>query len=348
MTSRILRIAIPSKGSLEQETLDFLRGCGLAVHRPNPRQYNATLSGVDGAVVLFQRAADIPAKVEEGTVDLGITGYDIVSESRHEADDLMVLLEDLGFGHCELVLAVPEAWIDVWSIGDLADLSNEMRSQGRHLRVVTKFPNLVKDFLYRNGVNFFTLTEASGALEAAPRLGYADVVADIVETGTTLRENRLKTISGGTILRSQACLIGSRSQLKDNLVKLSVLRHILELMEARLRAKKYRTVTANIRGPSAEAVAAHILQEMDIAGMKGPTISKVYAKELHEPDWFAVNLIVRADLLQKAIDHLRKSGGSGITVVSADYVFDVKSWAFESAVRELYGDNAESFDSHNQ
>ncbi len=334
----MLRFAIPSKGSLEQQTLDFLRACGFAVHRPNPRQYNATLSGIEGVVVLFQRAADIPAKVDEGAVDLGITGYDIVSESRYEGDDIVVLMEDLGFGQCELVLAVPEAWVDVWSVGDLADLSNEMRSQGRHLRIVTKFPNLVKDFLYRNGVNSFTLTEASGALEAAPRLGYADVVADIVETGTTLRENRLKTISGGTILRSQACLIGNRSQLKGNADKLALLRQIMELIEARLRAKQYRSVTANIRGPSPEAVAAHIVQEMDIAGMKGPTIAKVYAKELDDPDWYAVNLIVRADLLQKAIDHLRKSGGSGITVVSADYVFDVKSWAFERVLRELYGD----------
>lgn len=340
MSSPVLRLAVPSKGSLEQQTLDFLKSCGLTVHRPNPRQYNASLAGLESVMVLFQRAADIPAKVDEGTVDLGITGYDIVSENRYEGDDLIVLMEDLGFGHCELVLAVPEAWVDVWSVGDLADLSNEMRSQGRHLRIVTKFPNLVKDFLYRNGVNFFTLTEASGALEAAPRLGYADAVADIVETGTTLRENRLKTISGGTILRSQACLIGSRSQLKGNAAKLAVLRQILELMEARLRAKHYRSVTANIRGPSAEAVAAHIVKEMDVAGMKGPTISKVYAKELDEPDWYAVNLIVRADLLQKAVDHLRKSGGSGITVVSADYVFDVKSWAFEKALEELNGHSA--------
>ncbi len=337
MTQTLLRLAIPSKGSLEQETLDFFRSCGLAVHRPNPRQYSATLSGMPEVSVLFQRAADIPAKVDEGTADLGITGYDIVAESRYEGDELIVLMEDLGYGQCELVLAVPEAWVDVWSIADLADLANEMRRAGRHLRVATKFPNLVKDFLYRNGVNFFALAEASGALEAAPRLGYADVIADIVETGTTLRENRLKTISGGTILRSQACLIGNRERLKGNRIKLELLKQILEVIEARLRAKEYRSVTANIRGTSPEEVAKHIIQEMDIAGMKGPTISKVYAKQMDEPDWYAVNLIVRADLLPKAIEHLRKSGGSGITVVSADYVFDVKSWAFEKALKELEG-----------
>src|SRR5579884_1439022 len=204
-----LRLALPSKG-MEEETLAFLHACGLAVDRPNPRQYRAIIRSLPGVEVLFQRAADIYAKVSEGTVDLGITGYDVVREHQEEDDPVVLLQPELGFGRCALVLAVPDGWIDVESVTDLAEVAAALRARGRELRVATKYPNLTRQFLYDHGINFFTLVESTGAMEAAPALGYADIICDISSSGVTLRENRLKPITGGTLLTSQACLIGNR------------------------------------------------------------------------------------------------------------------------------------------
>src|SRR5215211_1467820 len=140
-----LRLALPSKG-MEESTLTFLRSCGLPVDRSNPRQYRATIRALDGAEVLFQRAGDIFSKVDEGSADLGITGFDIVSEHRYEDDSVLILHPELGFGQCALVLAVPDGWIDVESVADLAEISADVRARGRDLRVATKYVNLSRQF----------------------------------------------------------------------------------------------------------------------------------------------------------------------------------------------------------
>ena len=119
-----------------------------------------------------------------------------------------------------MLLAVPDSWIDVTSVADLADLSLRHQERGHQLRVATKFENLTKSFLYRNGISRFLLVHAEGALEAAPRMGYADLIADLSETGTTLRENHLRPLVGGVVLDSQAVLIGNRRRLRDSCAKL--------------------------------------------------------------------------------------------------------------------------------
>ena len=126
----MLRFAVPSKGELGEPTLNFLRTCGLPVHRPNSRQYTARIPALKGAVVLFQRAADIPLKVAEGSVDLGIAGLDTVRELQRDDAPVSVLVEDLQYGGCDLVIAVPEAWIDVSSVADLMEVAEELRTQG--------------------------------------------------------------------------------------------------------------------------------------------------------------------------------------------------------------------------
>ena len=197
---------MPSDGALHEPALAFMDSCGLTVVRPNPRSYTGEIRGLPSVVVHFQRAADIPGKVGEGSIDAGVVGIDRYSESGH-GDSTKIIFDGLGFGGCSLVLAVPEAWVDVTSVADLAEVSEDMRSADKDLRVATKFPRLVERFLLDMGVNHFSLVSTSGALEAAPLMGYADMIADITSSGTTLRENRLKTVRGGTILRSQACLI---------------------------------------------------------------------------------------------------------------------------------------------
>ncbi|MQG10590.1 MAG: ATP phosphoribosyltransferase, partial [SAR202 cluster bacterium] len=204
-----LRIALPSDGELYDSTLAFMRDCGLTVSRPNSRRYTGTVPAIPGVEVLFQRTSDVASKVEEGSAELGVTGLDRVLEYRNDERKASVLIEDLEYGRCDFVLAVPDSWMDVTSLSDLADLALEFRQEGKQLRIATKYPRLLRGYLYERGINYFTLVPASGAMEAAPAAGYADLIADVTATGTTLRENQLKQLDEGTILSSQSCLIAN-------------------------------------------------------------------------------------------------------------------------------------------
>jgi len=330
-----LRMALPSKG-MEDDTVAFLRACGLPVDRSNPRQYRARVSTLPDVEVTFQRAGDIFSQVDEGSVDLGITGYDVVAEFRREDDQVSVLLPELGYGRCSLVLATPEAWIDVSSIHDLSEIAASTRAAGRDLRIATKYPNLTRQFLYDHGVNYFSLLESSGALEAAPALGSADLIADITSSGVTLRENRLKTVAGGTILHSEACLIANRAELARSSHKLENARLMLEAMEAYLRARPYLSVTANVEGGTAETVARRVIAHTDLAGLQGPTIARVYPKSADDDaDWYAVTVIVPRDRLQDAVDTLRRAGAADITATQLSYVFQSKAWSYEALLRTI-------------
>ncbi len=323
-----LRLALPSKGRMEETTLEFLRGSGLRVARPNPRQYTASIRSVPHAQVIFQRSGDIYRQVNAGNVDAGITGLDDYSEQRQDDDNTVLILEDLGFGRCELVLAVPETWAQVNSIGDLAGLAGERRAEGRELRVATHFPNLVASFLRGHGIHDFLLeTQYEGTLEMAPNMGTADLIADLSETGTTIKENHLKLITGGTILKSQACLIGNRATLVDD-AKLIPIRQLLELMEASLRAEGFYSLIANVAGSSAESVAAQIVARPELAGLTGPTVSMVFPKS-GRGSWFAVNIVVDHERLVTAIDHLREIGATGIDAIPTKYVFEDRCRAFD-------------------
>ena len=229
-----LRLIVPSDGSLHEDSLTFLQSCGLDVLRSNARQYTAEVPSLPGVQVLFQRAADIPSKVDEGSADLGIVGLDRFHESHREGSAALVVVEDLAFGGANLVIAVPEAWVDVTAMADLADLSVEFRQSGRELRVATKYASLVGRFLHRHGVYYFTLVQSSGALEAAPAIGFADIICDISATGATLRANGLKTLEDGTVFSSQACFIASRETLGADADRLGLARVILERVETRL------------------------------------------------------------------------------------------------------------------
>ena len=167
---------------------------------------------------------------------------------------MVCLVEDLGFGRCDLVTAVPDGWLDVSSITDLADLAVEFRQQGRQLRIATKYPRVTQHFLYSHGIYYFTLVQASGSLEAAPAAGYADLIVDLVSSGLTLRDNRLKTLDDGTILESSACLVGNRELIRRSERTMEMARAILETIEGHLKARPYFRLTANVHGESAEAI----------------------------------------------------------------------------------------------
>ncbi|MEM1170059.1 MAG: ATP phosphoribosyltransferase [Cyanobacteria bacterium P01_H01_bin.35] len=332
----ILRIALPSKGALAKGTMELLSACGLRVSRPNDRQYFGYIPALPQVKILFQRAADIFTKVEEGSVDLGITGYDVVSEESQSHDDVIVIWNKLGYGKCKLVLAVPESWVDVSSIEDLAELTLLFRDKGKNLRIATKYHHLTQKWLYEKLIVHFSLVSVQGAMEAAPTMGYADMIADITSTGTTLRENRLKQIEGGTLLNSQACLIGNKRLLQESEIKLETTKVILELIEAQMESKKYVSITANVEGKSPDEIGDRLMYKSElngISGLQGPTIAKVYSGEKN--DWYAVTIVVKQNMLLSAINHLRKVGGTDLTVSTPNYVFASKSQIYEEFLSKL-------------
>jgi ATP phosphoribosyltransferase len=239
-----------------------------------------------------------------------------------------VLIEDLEYGRCEFVMAVPDSWMDVTSLSDLADLALEFRQEGKQLRIATKYPRLLRGYLYERGINYFTLVPASGAMEAAPAAGYADLIADLTATGVTLRENQLKTLDEGTILVSQSCLIANPILLGASGEALALARSIVELMEGHLRAEPYYRVTANVRAASAEEVSSTVLARPDLAGLRGPTVARVYNVE--EQDWFNVSLLIKKSQLLEAVDHLRDCGAIDVAASQLSYLFDGHSEAYQT------------------
>lgn len=312
-----IRLALPSKGRMEEETLDFLADCGLRVNKTNPRQYSATIPALPGVLVLFQRARDIPLSVAAGDVDLGITGYDAMAETLHDQPDSVVVIHDgLGYGECSLVVAVPEDWTDVQTVTDLA-----RRASGSVLRVATKYTNVVSRFLGEAGAGGVRIVSADGALESAPTIGYADFIADISSTGTTLRENRLRPLEDGTILSSQAILIGSRAALVSRPDVLEVTRQMLEFVEAHLRARGQYMIFANMRGESMDDVRGRVFGQTNLGGLQGPTISPMITRD-GSKTWWAINLVAASHKLYDVIRQIRAIGGSGVVVTPVTYIFE--------------------------
>ena len=330
MTSEI-RLALPSKGRMEAETLDFLAECGLRVDKTNPRQYSARMPAMPQVLILFQRARDIPRSVVAGDVDLGITGYDTIMEVLgDEQDGIVMIHEALGYGRCELVVAVPDNWTEVESLRALADRARE--SGG--LRVATKHVNATRRFFEQQGVEGIQIVRADGALEAAPTVGYADFIADITSTGTTLRDNRLKPLPDGTIIESQAVLIGNRRALAARDEVLSTTRQLLEFIEAHLHARGQYLVFANMRGSSMEEVARRVFSQPELGGLQGPTVSPIVTRT-QEGGWWAINIVVSAGRLFTAVQQIRAIGGSGVVVTPATYIFEERPARYQRLLAEL-------------
>lgn len=332
---REIRLALASKGRMEEETMAFLDECGLHVTKLNLRQYVASMPAIPELEIWLQRSADIVRKVRYGDVDLGITGFDSVAEHGGAGDEVIVLHDALGFGWCQLVLAVPDEWDDVISIGDLAVLAGQRAAEGRPLRVGTKFEHLVPRFLDEQGVTPHVLIRSEGALEAGPHMGYVDLIADLVATGVTLRENRLKQIEGGTILTSEACLIGNRQALCNRPGVLTIAKQLLEFIEAHLRALGFHAIIANIQGESPESVAQKVFSQPDLAGLQGPTVAPVYLRDVAARDWYAISIIVRKQRLVQAVEQLRAIGGSGVVVTPATYIFEDEPASYHNLLEKL-------------
>ena len=314
----VVRISLPSKGRLMEDALELLSACGLKVYKPNPRQYEARIPALPEVVVLFQRPSDIVVSVRDGSVEFGITGIDVTEERKGENGEVLYLHDNLGFGGCSLNLAVPEEWSD---INTVEDLRRHTAGLSHPLRVATKYPYLTARFLEKAATPF-TLISAEGTLETAPAIGYADIISDLVSSGQTLRDNRLKPLVDGLVQPSQAALIANFNALKTNPLALKIARQLLEFFEAHLRAADNLAIFANIRGESPESIAQLIFNQPAIAGLQGPTISRVMVREQEDTHWFAVNIIIHRSSLFQAVTELREIGGSGVVVMPVSYIFE--------------------------
>ncbi len=311
-----VRLALPSKGRLEPAVVEFLAAAGLRVDKPNPRQYFARIPALPGLTVMFQRPGDIVVSVREGSVDFGIAGLDAVAERQGDDGDVFILHEALRFGQCALALAVPETW----PVTTLAELRAHSRTLLHPLRVATQYPWLTHRYLTKNGVEPFHLITAEGTLEVAPAIGYADMIADLVSSGQTLRDNHLRQIDGGVILASQAVFFANRVALKNRPQVLALARQLLEYIEAYLRGQENYLVVANMRHDSPEAIARALFTSPDLGGLQGPTIAPVYTRQGER--WHSVSIVVHKDRLIPAVRALRQVGGSGVIVSPIAYIFE--------------------------
>src|SRR5215468_12507159 len=249
-------LAVPSKGRLQENAEAFFAHAGLELVKPRGvREYRGGVKRLDGVEVAFLSASEITEQLAGGGVHLGITGEDLVREMIPQADDKVVLLEGLGFGYANVVVAVPEAWIDVRDMADLDDVAISFRVRhDRRLRVATKYLHLTRGFFSRHGIVDYRIVESAGATEGAPAAGIAELIVDITTTGTTLAANGLKVIDDGVMLRSQANLVAARGAAWGAAER-ETARVILDRVAAQGRGRAYREVRTRFVGCD-EAVLA--------------------------------------------------------------------------------------------
>lgn len=213
-----LAIAVPSKGRLKDQAADLFARSGIALRvKGHERGYRGALEGFDEIEVVYTSAAEIVHELKSGRVQLGITGEDLIRETLADVDGSVEFVQPLGFGRADVVVAVPDCWIDVARMADLEDIAAQFAAEhGRRLRVATKYTNLTRRFFAAHGVAGYRIVESVGATEATPAAGTAELIVDITTTGTTLRANHLKVLEDGLILRSQAHLLASRAAPWDD------------------------------------------------------------------------------------------------------------------------------------
>ncbi len=306
----MLVLAVPAKGRLQENAEAFFARAGLELVKPRgARDYRGTIKRLEDVEVAFLSAAEITEQLAAGAVHLGITGEDLVREKIPDADDKVVLLEELGFGHANVVVAVPEAWIDVRDMADLDDVAISFRSRhDRRLRVATKYIHLTRGFFARHGIVDYRIVESAGATEGAPAADIAELIVDITTTGATLAANGLKVLDDGVILRSQANLVAARRALWGK-AQLETARVILDRIAAQARARLFREVRTKFAGCN-EALLG-LAKEMFgvVTPFGGPTSSGMLT--LHCPP----------DAVHDLATFLREHGADTVIVAQIDYVF---------------------------
>ncbi len=209
----MITIALPSKGRMKDDASAVFEKAGFKVVAVgNERSYRGRLEGIDDVEIAFLSASEISREIGNGSIDFGVTGEDLIREGLAEADARVEFCARLGFGHADVVVAVPDIWLDVDTMADLGDVAADFRARhGRRLAIATKYWRLTQQFFSsQHGIQLYRIVESLGATEGAPASGSADIIVDITSTGSTLKANHLKILSDGVILKSEACLVRAR------------------------------------------------------------------------------------------------------------------------------------------
>lgn len=227
-----ITIALPSKGRMKDDSSAIFERAGLKITSiGNDRNYRGRIEGRDDIEIAFLSASEIAREIGNGSVDFGVTGEDLVRETLADADRQMEISARLGFGHADVVVAVPEIWLDVATMADLGDVAADFRSRhGRRLAIATKYWRLTQQFFSaQHGIQLYRIVESLGATEGAPAAGSADIIVDITSTGSTLVANHLRILDDGVILKSEACLIRARKPAHEG-------NPVIEEIAARVRS----------------------------------------------------------------------------------------------------------------
>jgi ATP phosphoribosyltransferase len=303
-----LILAVPSKGRLQEQAQAFFARAGLALTQPRgARDYRGTIVGLDDVEVAYLSAAEVAAQLAQGAAHLGVTGEDLIREQIPQ-DDRVALLSPLGFGHANVAVAVPQAWIDVRTMTDVDDVATAFRlKRDRKMRVATKYVNLTRAFFAAHNVVDYRIVESAGATEAAPAAGTAELIVDITTTGATLAANALKVVDDGVILRSQASLIAAR-RADWSASQRETARSLLDHIAAERRAHAFCEVRAHVPFGDNRLLA----EAKELFGAVTPFgASTSDLVTLHCPP----------DAVHALACLLRDRGADAVSVASLDYVF---------------------------
>jgi len=322
MSEAPLVLAVPSKGRLQENAAAFFARAGFRLMQGRgARDYRGSLAGLDNVEILFLSAGEIVAQLAAGTAHLGVTGEDLVRETLIDADTKVALLTPLGFGHANVVVAVPQAWIDVRTMDDLEDVAGAFRMRrGERMRVATKYMNLTRRFFAERHVTDYRIVESLGATEGAPAAGSAELIVDITTTGATLAANALKVLDDGVILRSEANLVASLAADWSSSAREKA-RAILSRIAAEETARTTRDVSTRLPRP-VSSLAAEAEQR--------------FAASLRASDQNGhVTLSCPEEQLAPLADWLIVQGADHVTVATLDYVFSAVNPLYEKLLARL-------------
>ena len=221
MTKNIINIGLPSKGRLKHNTINIFKKNELKIHSERgERDLFGYIKKLPNVKIIYLHARECIEQLSFGNIDIGFSGYDLFKESEINTQNKILINKRYNFGNANLVLAIPDLWIDVQTLLDLDEVADEFKKKKKKLlRIATKYPNLTRQFLYSKGVTQFQLVKSLGSTEVAPFTGTAEAISDITSTGATLKANNLRVLKDGEILKSQACLMLSKLSLKKTGIK---------------------------------------------------------------------------------------------------------------------------------
>ena len=308
-----LILAVPSKGRLEENAAGIFARAGMPLKRAGARGYQGRLFGMDTVDVLYLSASEIAARLREGSIHFGITGEDLLREEISDLDSAVQLVQPLGFGYADVVVALPDGWIDVTCMADLAEVAGAFRAEhNKRLRVATKYTHLTAEYFARHGVVDYVLVQSFGATEGAPASGAAEAIVDITSTGATLAANNLRVPEDGVILKSQANLAaalkadwspGALGAAKQILARLSAYQQAMERL-----------------------VVSFIVETKDAALFDGFGLDG--SRRMAGQDKTYFDLVIEKSALQLVQDSLSPKQ-IGMTVSKPDFVFSPRNELFE-------------------